>query len=97
MHFVFKLFSSHRVLDYVTFRFPMECSYNLQYVVPGSLGLVSGNLVPLCVICVGNLALCILYVVGKTGYLTYGFNGTTSDPGKIALSIYSAMWAYSGW
>lgn len=35
--------------------------------------------------------------LGKTENLSSGFEGTTTNPGYIALAFYSGLWAYDGW
>jgi len=35
--------------------------------------------------------------IGETKNLSTGFDGTTADPGNIALAFYSGLWAYDGW
>lgn len=35
--------------------------------------------------------------IGKTENLSTGFDGTTTNPGHIALAFYSGLWAYDGW
>lgn len=35
--------------------------------------------------------------IGKTENLSTGFQGTTTNPGAIALAFYSGLWAYDGW
>ena len=34
---------------------------------------------------------------GKTGYLSEGFQGSTTDFGTIATACYGGFWAYNGW
>ncbi len=34
---------------------------------------------------------------GNTQYLSTGFEGTETNPGKIAVGMYNGMFAYSGW
>nr|XP_053613688.1 b(0,+)-type amino acid transporter 1-like isoform X2 [Plodia interpunctella] len=34
---------------------------------------------------------------GNTAHLNKGFEGSTSNPGSIALALYSGLWAYDGW
>lgn len=45
------------------------------------------------VICGGVYELCM----GNTKNLSAGFEGTTSNPGKIALAFFNGLWAYDGW
>lgn len=47
----------------------------------------------LIVIIGGIYELCI----GNTKNLSSGFQGTTSNPGFIALAFYNGLWAYDGW
>lgn len=35
--------------------------------------------------------------IGNTKNLSSGFNGTTKNPGHIALAFYNGLWAYDGW
>ncbi|XP_055686469.1 b(0,+)-type amino acid transporter 1-like [Lutzomyia longipalpis] len=35
--------------------------------------------------------------IGNTKNLTSGFEGTTTNPGFIALAFYNGLWAYDGW
>lgn len=35
--------------------------------------------------------------IGKTENLQSGFEGTSTNPGYIALAFYSGLWAYDGW
>lgn len=35
--------------------------------------------------------------IGNTKNLTSGFQGTTTNPGFIALAFYNGLWAYDGW
>lgn len=35
--------------------------------------------------------------IGNTKNLSTGFQGTTSNPGHIALAFYNGLWAYDGW
>ncbi|XP_055382611.1 b(0,+)-type amino acid transporter 1-like [Condylostylus longicornis] len=35
--------------------------------------------------------------IGNTKNLSSGFEGTTSNPGFIALAFYNGLWAYDGW
>lgn len=35
--------------------------------------------------------------LGHTSNLSSGFDGTTTQPGQIALAFYSGLWAYDGW
>lgn len=34
---------------------------------------------------------------GNTSHLNKGFEGSTTNPGSIALSLYYGLWAYDGW
>lgn len=34
---------------------------------------------------------------GNTENLSSGFEGTTTNPGNIALAFYNGLWAYDGW
>ena len=34
---------------------------------------------------------------GHTQHLSSGFEGTETNPGKIAIAFYNGMWAYDGW
>lgn len=34
---------------------------------------------------------------GHTEHLATGFDGTESNPGRIAIGLYNGMWAYDGW
>lgn len=36
-------------------------------------------------------------VQGRTENLSKGFEGTTTNPGHIALAFYNGLWAYDGW
>lgn len=35
--------------------------------------------------------------LGSTKNLSKGFEGTTTNPGHIALAFYNGLWAYDGW
>lgn len=35
--------------------------------------------------------------IGNTKNLESGFQGSTTDPGRIALAFFSGLWAYDGW
>lgn len=35
--------------------------------------------------------------IGNTKNLKSGFDGSTTDPGRIALAFFSGLWAYDGW
>lgn len=34
---------------------------------------------------------------GNSKNLSSGFEGTTTDPGNIALAFFNGLWAYDGW
>jgi hypothetical protein len=34
---------------------------------------------------------------GNTGHLATGFVNTETNPGTLAVGLYSGMWAYDGW
>lgn len=48
-----------------------------------------------CLVVIGGgvYQLCL----GRTEHLASGFQGTTSNPGRIALAFYNGLWAYDGW
>lgn len=48
-----------------------------------------------CMVIIGGgiYALCI----GKTENLQNAFEGTTTNPGFLALAFYNGLWAYDGW
>lgn len=48
-----------------------------------------------CIIIIGGglYELCI----GKTDNLQNSFEGTTTNPGHLALAFYNGLWAYDGW
>lgn len=48
-----------------------------------------------CLIVIGGGAYQI--IKGDTGYLSQGFQGSSTSPGSIALALYSGLWAYDGW
>lgn len=39
----------------------------------------------------------IFSYVGYTEHLATGFQGTVTNPGQIAVGLYSGMWSYEGW
>lgn len=53
----------------------------------------------------GKVIACIVVIfggiyqlcLGNSKNLSSGFEGTTSDIGKIALAFYNGLWAYDGW
>lgn len=55
-----------------------------------SFGKVFASLI---IICGGIYELAI----GNTKNLSTGFQGTTTNPGHIALAFYNGLWAYDGW
>lgn len=48
-----------------------------------------------CLVVIGGgiYQLCL----GRTENLESGFQGTTTNPGHIALAFYNGLWAYDGW
>lgn len=48
-----------------------------------------------CLVIIGGgvYVLCL----GKTENLENMFEGTTSNPGLLALAFYNGLWAYDGW
>jgi len=40
---------------------------------------------------------CVNLCLGFTENLATGFEGTETNPGIIALGLYSGMWSYDGW
>jgi len=52
------------------------------------------KLVALAVIIIGGF---VKLGQGFTDHLATGFEGTETNPGKIAVGLYSGMWAYDGW
>lgn len=53
----------------------------------------------------GKIAACLVVIGigiyelwrGNSGNLSSGFEGTTTNPGKIALAFFNGLWAYDGW
>jgi hypothetical protein len=46
----------------------------------------------------GNLyTICILWFSGYTENFQNAFEGSTTEPGRIALAFYSGLFSYSGW
>ncbi len=39
----------------------------------------------------------LLSPIGNTKVLSTGFEGTTSDPGGVAVAMYSGIFTYGGW
>lgn len=54
----------------------------------------AAKLLAIGVIIVGGL---VHIAKGNTEILETGFEGTSVQPGKIAIAFYNAMWAYDGW
>lgn len=54
---------------------------------------------------IGKVIACIIVILGgiyqlclgNTKNLSAGFEGTTTNPGSIALAFYNGLWAYDGW
>lgn len=53
----------------------------------------------------GKVIACVIVIcggiyqlyLGNTKNLSSGFDGTTTNPGHIALAFYNGLWAYDGW
>lgn len=53
----------------------------------------------------GKVVACVIVIVGgiyelcqgNSKNLSSGFEGTTTDPGNIALAFFNGLWAYDGW
>ncbi|XP_064637356.1 Y+L amino acid transporter 2-like [Lineus longissimus] len=68
--------------------------YNVKLVTRLQTFFMFGKLLALgLIIVMGIVQLC----KGRTENFHDMFQGTTHDPGQIALAIYAGMWAYSGW
>lgn len=52
------------------------------------------KLVALAIIIIGGI---VRLFQGHTEHLATGFQGSETNPGKIAVGLYSGMWAYDGW
>lgn len=54
---------------------------------------------------IGKVVACVVVILGgvyqlclgNTKNLSSGFEGTTTNPGHIALAFYNGLWAYDGW
>lgn len=54
---------------------------------------------------VGKVVACLIVILGgiyqlclgNMENLNSGFDGTTSNPGHIALAFFNGLWAYDGW
>lgn len=54
---------------------------------------------------IGKVVACIVVILGgiyelfkgNTKNLSSGFEGTTTNPGNIALAFFNGLWAYDGW
>lgn len=52
------------------------------------------KLVAIGIVCIGGL---YKFASGPSATPDFGFTGTESNPGVLALSFYSGLWAYDGW
>ncbi|CAL8135455.1 unnamed protein product [Orchesella dallaii] len=54
----------------------------------------SAKLIAIGIVCVGGL---YKFASGSSATPDFGFSGTETSPGVLALSFYSGLWAYDGW
>lgn len=52
------------------------------------------KLIALAIIIIGGI---VKLCQGYTEHLATGFEGSETNPGKIAIGLYSGMWAFDGW